>query len=67
MTLGQLHERIAQFLETYGGKAPAMNTGGSLDVISDFLLVIDAELDFTIRRTETVAADGELTAQKQES
>ncbi len=49
MTLSDLHARISQFVTHYGGKPPAANETGSLDMISDFLLVVDAELDFAIR------------------
>ncbi len=49
MNIVDLHARISQFVKNYGGKPPETNNPKSLDMISDFMLVIDAELDFIIK------------------
>ena len=45
-TLEEFFARINQFLTMYGGKAIKSSSPKSLDVMSDFLLVFGAELDF---------------------
>ena len=50
--LHRLLARINQFLQAYGGKPVSSNSPRSLDVISDYLLVIDCELDLRIKTRE---------------
>ena len=48
MNIFDLCSRISQFIENYGGSPPKTNDPRSLDMISDFMLVINAELEFSI-------------------
>jgi hypothetical protein len=47
--LHELFDRINQFLVTYGGKSVKSSDPRSLDMISDFLCVIGAQISLTIQ------------------
>jgi hypothetical protein len=51
-TIHELFARINQFLSTYGGKPTKSNSQRSLDMIADFLCVIGAELNFSVRQQQ---------------
>ncbi len=50
MTLLDLHARISQFVKEYGGTPPGTDDPRSFDMLSDFMLVINAELDFKVQQ-----------------
>ena len=52
MTLMEFHARVFDFVKTYGGDPPGSNDPRCFELLSDFLLVIDAEMDFKIRKLD---------------
>ena len=48
-----LYRRIAEFVRRYGGTPPETTDPSSFALLSDFFLIIDAEIDFSVRPKQT--------------